>query len=85
VFTLARYDTNLDVRDRGRMLSSLLAGVEGGVFKGTEDDESGELDQRGGVILRKEQVKLVLFEGKQLSEEADDWSCKSGTTTRFVS
>jgi len=57
VFTLARYDENYDVRDRGRMLSSLLAGV-GLNMNGVSAEE------RGGVVLRREQVKLVLFEGK---------------------
>jgi len=57
VFTLARYDENYDIRDRGRMLSSLLAGV-GLNMNGVSAEE------RGGVVLRREQVKLVLFEGK---------------------
>jgi AP-3 complex subunit beta len=41
------------------MLSSLLIGVLPEI-SGADVD----LDQRGGVILRREQVKLVLFEGK---------------------
>ncbi|KJA26226.1 hypothetical protein HYPSUDRAFT_198985 [Hypholoma sublateritium FD-334 SS-4] len=57
IFSLARYDKNYDVRDRGRMLSSLLVGV-GLQISGPSAEE------RGGVVLRKEQVKLVLFEGK---------------------
>lgn len=57
VFSLARYDKNYDVRDRGRMLSSLLVGV-GLQLSGPSAEE------RGGVVLRREQVKLVLFEGK---------------------
>lgn len=56
VFSLGRYDKNYDVRDRGRMLSSLLVGV------GLQIGPS--LEERGGVILRREQVKLVLFDGK---------------------
>jgi AP-3 complex subunit beta len=58
VFSLARYDLNYDVRDRGRMLTSLLSGISPNLT----DDESQE--DQGGVILRREQVKLVLFEGK---------------------
>jgi len=57
VFSLARYDANYDVRDRGRMLSSLLAGI-GLQTNGITSEE------RSGVVLRREQVKLVLFEGK---------------------
>lgn len=57
VFSLARYDSNYDVRDRGRMLASLLVG-SGAQIDGIQGED------RGGVILRREQVKLVLFEGK---------------------
>ncbi|KAF9446612.1 hypothetical protein P691DRAFT_761494 [Macrolepiota fuliginosa MF-IS2] len=57
IFSLARYDTNYDVRDRAKMLSSLLAGVSPSLFGGAEEE-------RGGVILRREQVRLVLFDGK---------------------
>ena len=57
VFALARYDRNYDVRDRGRMLQQLLAGVVPGI---------GAADARdvGGVVLRRAQVRVVLFEGK---------------------
>ena len=58
VFALARYDRNYDVRDRGRMLQQLLAGVVSGI---------GAADARdvGGVVLRRAQVRIVLFEGKE--------------------
>jgi len=59
---LARYDTNYDVRDRARMMTSLLAGVAPTSMNG--GDQSDEENQRSGVILRAEQVRLVLFEGK---------------------
>ncbi|KAF9000675.1 adaptin N terminal region-domain-containing protein [Cyathus striatus] len=59
VLSLSRYDLNYDVRDRGRMLSSLLAGISPTFFmNGTEPED------RSGVILRREQVRLVLFDGK---------------------
>lgn len=64
VFSLARYDANYDVRDRTRMLVSLLAGVAP-----TITDE--EPEERGGVVLRREQVKRVLFEGKSTIIEDD--------------
>lgn len=57
VFSLARYDLSYDVRDRGRMLSGLLAGI-GLEVNGVSGDELS------GVVLRREQVKVVLFEGK---------------------
>lgn len=57
VLALARYDLNYDVRDRGRMLTSLLAGLNPTL--------SGDInDERGGVVLRREQVRMVLFNGK---------------------
>lgn len=59
VFAMARYDSDYDVRDRCRMLSSLLSGVILGLAQ--EGDAS---DDQGGVVLRREQVRLVLFEGK---------------------
>ncbi|KAG6812288.1 hypothetical protein H0H92_003597 [Tricholoma furcatifolium] len=59
VFSLARYDLNYDVRDRARMISSLVAGVIPASLMNGEERE-----QRTGVVLRREQVKLVLFEGK---------------------
>lgn len=57
IFSLARYDLNYDVRDRARMLSSLLAGLN-------PDISGTNHEARAGVVLRKEQVRLVLFEGK---------------------
>jgi len=56
VFSLARYDTSYDIRDRAKMLSSLLSGVL--------PSFSGSQEERDGVVLRREQVLLVLFEGK---------------------
>ncbi|KAK7691132.1 hypothetical protein QCA50_006235 [Cerrena zonata] len=58
VLSLARYDLNFDVRDRARMLGSLLSGVTSALG----EDEHQDLE---GVVLRREQVKMVLFEGKQ--------------------
>ena len=59
MLSLARYDLNFDVRDRARMIGSLLLGVVNNLL---EDDE--EREDQGGVVLRREQVKLVLFDGK---------------------
>jgi AP-3 complex subunit beta len=57
VFALARYDRNYDVRDRGRMLQQLLAGV-------VPDIAATDAQDVGGVVLRRAQVLVVLFEGK---------------------
>ncbi|KAL1728455.1 adaptin N terminal region-domain-containing protein [Schizophyllum commune] len=59
VFALARYDANYDVRDRGRMMAALLAGVAPASLMA-----DGEKPERAGVVLRREQVKMVLFQGK---------------------
>ena len=67
VFNLARYDENYDVRDRARMLSSLLVGFTASeqIAQGDDgEDANSDPASRGGVILRREQVKLVVFEGK---------------------
>lgn len=69
VFSLARYDLNYDVRDRGRMLSGLLTGI------GLEMNGGGG-EELKGVVLRREQVKVVLFEGKSGAGDRDqgEWS-----------
>lgn len=78
VLSLARYDLNFDVRDRGRMLGSLLNGVTT-LLRGEDDEDVYE--DHGGVVLRREQVKLVLFEGKAgVSEEPSH----TGTSTSVI-
>lgn len=59
VLSLARYDMNFDVRDRARMLGALLIGAIPGLQENDEEQETP-----GGVVLRREQVRLVLFDGK---------------------
>ncbi|KAJ7650429.1 adaptin N terminal region-domain-containing protein [Roridomyces roridus] len=79
VFSLARYDLNYDVRDRARMLTSLLSGL------GLPDSftaKNPEQEDRGGVVLRREQVQLVLFQGKVGAvniEEDQDTNAVLGT------
>jgi AP-3 complex subunit beta len=63
--TLARYDQDYDVRDRARLVASLLMGVVANVL-GDEEYDKGE---HGGVVLRREQVKMVLFENKAQVKE----------------
>ena len=69
VFSLARYDLNYDVRDRGRMLKTLVAGLSPDVL-----DEDAQ--EQGGVKLRREQVRLILFEGKAGIVEAAEHTSK---------
>ncbi|KAG2145245.1 adaptin N terminal region-domain-containing protein [Suillus clintonianus] len=70
VLTLARYDEDWDVRDRARMLGALLVGAVAGVLSSNDEEGIGENwnkeEQAGrlGVVLRREQVTRVLFEGK---------------------
>ncbi|KAF9223557.1 hypothetical protein BS17DRAFT_782090 [Gyrodon lividus] len=65
VFSLGKYDLNYDVRDRTRMLTSLLAGVSPTI-------NGREAEEQGSVVLRREQVTKVLFDGKAgiIDEEA---------------
>lgn len=70
-FALARYDLDYDVRDRARLVTSLLVGVVPSILGG-EEHERGE---QGGVILRKEQVKMVLFEHKAPVKEPLELEC----------
>ncbi|KAF8622581.1 hypothetical protein AX15_006925 [Amanita polypyramis BW_CC] len=58
VLNVARYDKNYDVRDRARMMASLLSGIIPDLSNGIDTEE------RGGVVLRREQVKVILFDGK---------------------
>ncbi|KAI6037663.1 adaptin N terminal region-domain-containing protein, partial [Pisolithus marmoratus] len=59
VFSLGKYDLSYEVRDRTRMLTSLLSGILPSINDPQPEDSTGE-----GVVLRREQVKKVLFEGK---------------------
>lgn len=72
VYGQARYDRDWDVRDRGRMLSSLVVGVVG---KGVDEVMKGggvSKEERVGVVLRREQVRMVLFDGKTVGREQVD-------------
>ncbi|KAJ7052497.1 adaptin N terminal region-domain-containing protein [Mycena amicta] len=61
VFSLAKYDLNYDVRDRTRMMVSLLSGL--GLPEAVMAKDP-TLESRGGVILRREQARVILFQGK---------------------
>ncbi|KAI9567299.1 adaptin N terminal region-domain-containing protein [Boletus coccyginus] len=66
VLSLGRYDLNYDVRDRTRMLNSLLVGVSPAI-------NGGGTGEQGSVILRREQVVKVLFDGKAgITEESEE-------------
>lgn len=75
ILQLARYDEDFDVRDRGRFCKALTDRVEAHVskegqpMKEQENDEGGQL---GGVILRRDQVLHILFEGKPIATVDED-------------
>ncbi|KAG2036307.1 adaptin N terminal region-domain-containing protein [Suillus americanus] len=85
VLTLARYDEDWDVRDRARMLKALLVGAVAGVMSSNDEEGIGEnwnreeQAARPGVVLRREQVTRVLFEGKTgtIEEEPATGECIS--------
>lgn len=60
VHGLARYDAHWDVRDRARLVWGLVRGLVDKYSAMSEEEENGV----GGVVLRREQVRVVLFEGK---------------------
>ncbi|EIW57778.1 uncharacterized protein TRAVEDRAFT_169778 [Trametes versicolor FP-101664 SS1] len=65
VCSLAQYDPNYDVRDRARMYRALLSSVTAGLYGEADSDR----EDVGGVVLRREQIKVVLFEGKASPDE----------------
>lgn len=72
VFSLARYDLDYDLRDKGRFLTSLLRGVAGGVYQQEGGEEEAEAQE--GVVLRAAQVEHVLFEGRVVPKDEERWS-----------
>ncbi|KAK0245392.1 armadillo-type protein [Armillaria nabsnona] len=60
IFLLARYDTNYDVHNRARMLSSLLSGINSSIPVTNSIDTPAEHEG----VLRREQVRMVLFKEK---------------------
>ncbi|KAF8340022.1 adaptin N terminal region-domain-containing protein [Cantharellus anzutake] len=69
VFSQARYDVSYDIRDRARMLAAILRGLDLHEDEVLEDENEGDIWERkdedaGGVKLRIEQARVVLFEGK---------------------
>ena len=77
VFAQARYDASYDVRDRARMLAALLRGLNLNLDHGervSEDDDPDVWERRGedagGVKLRIEQARVILFEGKAFDSRA---------------
>ncbi|ORX33246.1 adaptin N terminal region-domain-containing protein [Kockovaella imperatae] len=74
LFMLARYDASYDVRDRSRFLHALLRGVRAEqkslkAESSTDESEEDEDDDLGGVILRREQVRLVLLDRPNTAKE----------------
>ncbi|KAG9095585.1 AP-3 complex subunit beta [Ceratobasidium sp. 370] len=83
VFSLARWDASYDVRDRGRWLGGLVRGFLKAEEKESGDgDEEDEGDREAGVVLRPEQVRVVLFEGKTGVVDLPLW--KENDETRIL-
>lgn len=83
VFNLARYDEDWDVRDRARFLKGLLRSILQSANTENSSNNDGEDEQvdSGGVVLRREQIKMVLLAAKEISAEV-----QTGTTHfNFVS
>lgn len=68
LFALARYDQDYGIRDRARFLNALLRGVKD-EQAAAKDDEADEAEDVGGVVLRREQVKVVLLSQRSLAGE----------------
>ena len=77
LFTLARYDVDYDVRDRARCLDALLRGVRM-EKNGTAEADRDEGTEPGGVVLRREQVRVVML-GKR---ESTDTQAIQGSLNR---
>ena len=77
-FNLARFDQDYDVRDRGRLLSTLLSDIcpilKEGSTPGGESLGAEELESlaQGTITLRREQIRMVLLQGKEPSKEETD-------------
>ena len=70
LFTLARYDADYDVRDRARFLHALLRGVRDEKKAATDETATNETDEDlGGVVLRREQVSVILLGKRQADDE----------------
>ncbi|KAK8861597.1 hypothetical protein IAR55_002420 [Kwoniella newhampshirensis] len=81
LFNLARYDSDYDVRDRARFLHALLRGVRGdksavgenGGGKTLSVDEDAETEKEmGGVILRREQIKVIILGKRDVKDVGTD-------------
>jgi AP-3 complex subunit beta len=76
-FNLARYDDNYDLRDRARMLQTLLSDIcpllkTGSSQSAYNEDAEESTHTPGTITLRKEQIQLILLQGKEASKEEPD-------------
>jgi AP-3 complex subunit beta len=77
-FNLARFDQDYDVRDRGRLLSTLLSDIcpilKEESTSGAEGMGAEELESlaQGTITLRREQIRMILLQGKEPSKEETD-------------
>lgn len=78
-FNLARFDIDYDVRDRARLLGTLLSDISPLLKESLSavtisgDNEAGDEGTRRGVVtLRKQQIQMILLQGKEPAEEEAD-------------
>lgn len=69
IFNLARYDDDWDVRDRARFLKGLLRSILQNKENTSNDQGEDEQADSGGVVLRREQIKMVLLAAKEIPAE----------------
>lgn len=83
VLNLGRYDQDWDVRDRARLLAGLLRSVR----QPNDGDDEEEENDTGGVVLRPEQIKLVLSDRtnlKQGSNRGESPPCRASCTLELI-
>lgn len=91
LLTLARYDQDYDIRDRSRFLNALLRGVKDEKHLNPSDNSTDEAEEEetdmGGVVLRREQVKVVLlsqgsYEDEKPTRAGDEYAV--GSMSRLI-
>lgn len=86
VFALARYDPSYDVRDRSRFLKSLVKTmlVDAEPRPSQQEEEDAEAEgETGGVVLRREQIGLVLGGQRVPGSKGDLCSSPSSLRSSF--
>lgn len=79
LLNVARYDADYDVRDRSRFFSGLLRGIKPAKPASHDDDaangeqsapEDTDEEEMAGVVLRREQIRVVLLGQRVVDDES---------------